>query len=146
VYNDLLRTSQWWNACRVTRGTVPISARRKTVTWEYRLSPHARSVGEARRHVRYALGPYGDPETLDRIQLVVSELVTNAVKHGPGKPITLRLVSEPDGGIWGEVVDHGNGAVAIREQEIGGLGLPIVDALTTAWGVCAGSTRVWFRF
>ena len=127
-------------------GGVPICPRRKTVTWEYRLSPDPRSVGQARRHVRYSLGPYADPEALDRIQLVVSELVTNAVKHGPGEPISLRLIREPDGGISGEVIDQGNGIVAIRVQDIGGLGLPIVDALTTAWGVYPGSTRVWFRF
>jgi anti-sigma regulatory factor (Ser/Thr protein kinase) len=130
----------------VSTGSVPISPRRRTVTWEYQLAPHARSVGEARHHVRYALEHRADPETLDRIQLVVSELVTNAVRHGPGKPITLRLVSEFDGGISGEVVDQGNGFVAIREKEIGGLGLPIVDALTSAWGVYPGSTHVWFRF
>jgi two-component sensor histidine kinase len=130
----------------VIPGSVPICPRRKAVRWEYRFAPHPRSVGQARRHVRYALGPFADPETVDRIQLVVSELVTNAIKHGPGELISLRLVSEPDGGISGEVVDQGNGVVAIREQDIGGLGLPIVDALTSAWGVYPGSTRVWFRF
>jgi anti-sigma regulatory factor (Ser/Thr protein kinase) len=121
-----------------------------TVTWEYRLSPHVDSIAKARRHVRYALDPHTDEDTLSGIELVVSELVTNSVRHGPGAPITLRLVSEAGGGIAGEVEDHGDGEVAIRELDLqagtGGLGLPLVDRLTSAWGVRPDSTHVWFRF
>jgi anti-sigma regulatory factor (Ser/Thr protein kinase) len=107
-------------------------------------------VADARWHVRYALEPQTDPGTLADVELVVSELVTNAVRHGPGAVITLRLVTEPDGAISGEVVDQGDGVVAIRSHEAGqtegGMGLPIIDALTDAWGVYPGSTHVWFRF
>jgi hypothetical protein len=52
--------------------------------------------------------------------------------------------------VSGEVVDHGDGTVAIRAAGVdesgreGGMGLPIVDAVTTAWGVYTGSTHVWF--
>jgi anti-sigma regulatory factor (Ser/Thr protein kinase) len=127
---------------------VEVSPHGSAVTWEYRLSPHASSIGQARRQVRYALEPYADAELVERIQLVVSELVTNAVRYGPGELITLRLVSGPDG-FAGEVVDHGAGLVAIRDQKWdagGGLGLPIVEALASEWGVYPGSTHVWFRF
>ena len=120
------------------------------ITWEYRLLPHAASVSDARWHVRYALESQTDPDTLGDIELVVSELVTNAVRHGPGAVITLRLVTEADGAVSGEVVDQGDGVVSIRKQELGqtegGLGLPIVDTLTSSWGVYPGSTHVWFRF
>jgi anti-sigma regulatory factor (Ser/Thr protein kinase) len=123
------------------------------VTWEYRLLPHAASVGDARWHVRYALESQTDPGTLGDIELVVSELVTNAVRHGPGAVITLRLMTEADGAVSGEVIDQGDGVVAIRRRELGeadeddgGMGLPIVDTLTDAWGVYPGSTHVWFRF
>lgn len=100
--------------------------------------------------MRYALESHTDPGTLADVELVVSELVTNAVRHGPGAVITLRLVTEADGAVSGEVVDQGDGVVAIRGHETGetegGMGLPIVDCLTDAWGVYPGSTHVWFRF
>jgi anti-sigma regulatory factor (Ser/Thr protein kinase) len=143
-----LQAVREWDA-PVINESVVICARRKAVSWEYRLAPNAESVGQARQHTRYALEPYADAETLDNIELVVSELVTNAVRHGPGEVITLRMVTGPDGCISGEVVDQGHGVVAIREQGLdtaGGLGLPIVDALASEWGVYPGSTHVWFRF
>jgi anti-sigma regulatory factor (Ser/Thr protein kinase) len=85
---------------------------------------------------------------LSRIELVVSELVTNAVRHGPGTEILLRLAAGPGRSISGEVVDRGDGVIAIREQQhgvAGGLGLRLVDALTNGWGVRPGGARVWFR-
>jgi anti-sigma regulatory factor (Ser/Thr protein kinase) len=121
----------------------------RAVVRDYRFAPSVDSIREARRRVRDALEPHSDPDVLGRIELVVSELVTNAVRHGPGKPISLRLVTAPHGTVWGEVADHGAGVVAIREQEpgtIGGLGLPIVNGLVSAWGVYPGSSDVWFRF
>jgi anti-sigma regulatory factor (Ser/Thr protein kinase) len=100
--------------------------------------------------VRYALDDHTDPETLGNVELVVSELVTNAVRYGPGEVIYLRLLVEADGSVSGEVEDQGDGVIAIRAQDVtteeGGLGLPIVDRLTTAWGADSGSTHVWFRF
>jgi anti-sigma regulatory factor (Ser/Thr protein kinase) len=107
--------------------------------------------------VRYALDDHVDSDTIERVELVVSELVTNAVRHGPGETISLRLVAQPDGGITGEVVDQGDGHAAIDEQDVttdglddelaaGGRGLLIVDRLATNWGVEPGSTHVWFRF
>lgn len=127
-----------------------VSRQTGPIIWEYKLLPHAASVADARWHVRYALESQTDPETLSDIELVVSELVTNAVRHGPGAVITLRLVIEANGAVSGEVVDEGDGVIAIRRHELGeaegGLGLPIVDTLTSSWGVRPGSTHVWFRF
>lgn len=118
--------------------------------WEYTLSSQADSVTEARALVRDALAPFADPDTIGEIELVVSELVTNSVVHGPGEPITLRLVTTADGDIAGEVEDRGNGLVAIRdhdpEKTIGGWGLPLVDSLASEWGVHPDTTHVWFRF
>jgi anti-sigma regulatory factor (Ser/Thr protein kinase) len=123
------------------------------------LSPHPSSIADARRHVRYALEDHADADTVDRVELVVSELVTNAVRHGPGEPISLRLIAQPDGGVSGEVVDQGDGhrqvevrgqdpgpAVDVQELTEGGRGLLIVDSLSSQWGVQPGSTCVWFRF
>jgi anti-sigma regulatory factor (Ser/Thr protein kinase) len=130
--------------------TETVAIRPKAVSWEFRLSPHPSSIGQARRYVGYALEPYAEAELVERIQLVVSELVTNAVRHGPNQMITLLVETRTDGSVSGEVVDKGHGAIAMREQQdldsIGGLGLPIVDALASSWGVYPGSTHVWFRF
>jgi anti-sigma regulatory factor (Ser/Thr protein kinase) len=117
--------------------------------WEFELAPEPRSVAEARGHVRASLCSVADADTLECVELVVSELVTNAVRHGPGEPITLRLAADGSGGVAGEVEDQGDGVIAIRERDVGtavgGLGLRVVDELTSAWGVNPGSTRVWFR-
>jgi anti-sigma regulatory factor (Ser/Thr protein kinase) len=144
----MLRAPGACHARAVTQN-VAISAREQTVTWEYRLSARPESVANARRHVRYALAAQTETSALHDIELVVSELVTNAVRHGPSGLITLRLVTDAEGNVAGEVVDQGDGVVAIRERApdtAGGLGLPIVDSLTSSWGVRPGSTHVWFRF
>ena len=117
--------------------------------WEHPLASTAESAARARRHVQNAVGHRTDNEKLHDIELVVTELVTNAVRHGPGGLITLRLAVGADASVSGEVVDQGDGVVAIREREAnepGGLGLPLVDYLTSNWGVYPGSTHVWFRF
>lgn len=144
----MLRAPPGCQARCVTKN-VAISAREHTVTWEYRLTARPESVATARRHVRYALEAHTEASALHDIELVVSELVTNAVRHGPSGLIMLRLVTDADGTVSGEVVDQGDGVVAIRDRNpdtAGGLGLPIVDTLTSAWGVRPGSTHVWFRF
>jgi anti-sigma regulatory factor (Ser/Thr protein kinase) len=88
------------------------------------------------------------PETLGDLRMVISELVANAVKYGPGSPIHVELeVVAPDR-VHGEVADRGDPDRAPRVVERpgseGGFGLRIVDALATAWGVHEGSTHVWF--
>lgn len=101
--------------------------------------------------MREVLGTAVAPDTVAEVELVVSELVTNSIRYGPDdRPITLRLELADDGSVHGEVEDQGDGHIAIREQDpgtaVGGLGLPIVEQLTTAWGVYPGSCHVWFRF
>jgi anti-sigma regulatory factor (Ser/Thr protein kinase) len=89
------------------------------------------------------------PDTLGDLRIVVSELVSNAVKYGPGNPVHVELdVSAPDS-VRGEIVDHGNPATAPRIHERpgahGGYGMRLVAALTTARGVRDGTTDVWFE-
>ena len=90
------------------------------------------------------------PEVLEDLQLVVSELVTNSVKFGPQRNITLSLQVGTDGLVRGEVIDQGDGERAKIEMTPeptidGGWGLQLVDRVAHQWGVHEGSTHVWFE-
>ena len=80
-------------------------------------------------------------------ELVVSELVTNALVHGVGQ-ITLGLWLA-EGRIRGVVTDQGNGiqpATADADDgQVGGSGLGIIDALTDRWGYSEADGYVWFE-
>ncbi len=103
----------------------------------------------AREMVARAAAGLG-PATLDDVLLVVSELVTNAVRHGPGDgPIHLEV--RRDGVVRVEVQDQGMGfeppARTLPGPGIptGGFGLSIVGHLSTDWGITLrdGTTLVW---
>ena len=103
--------------------------------------------GQARAAVAPLRGRVGD-RTLADVRLVVSELVTNAVRHAPGEPISVSVSVDNDGVVRGAIEDHGDGGVRLRATspgEPGGFGLGIVDALTDDWGIGDGSTLVWFE-
>jgi anti-sigma regulatory factor (Ser/Thr protein kinase) len=90
------------------------------------------------------------PEMLEDLQLVVSELVTNSVKFGPKRAITLVLTVGTEGVVRGEVIDQGDGELAKIEMTPeptvdGGWGLHLLDQLAVSWGVSEGSTHVWFE-
>jgi anti-sigma regulatory factor (Ser/Thr protein kinase) len=111
------------------------------------LEPRPESVAEARRAVTDMLEGLDD-RTQDGVRVIVSELVTNALKHGPDRPIALRMWRDGES-IRGEVEDEGSGKIHIwREVDRGsdgGFGLPIVDAMSDRWGVEDGNARVWFE-
>ncbi|MFG2602321.1 SpoIIE family protein phosphatase [Streptomyces sp. NPDC048514] len=74
--------------------------------------------------------------TRDNALLLVSELVTNAVRFATG-PITVRLIRSGHG-LLCEVGDTGNGRPRLGRGGLlddGGRGLRIVHRLTTRWGV-----------
>ena len=80
--------------------------------------------------------------------MIVTELVTNALRHGRGTA-SLSLCRRPDGSLSGSVGDDGDGfeppPARPAGTQAGGLGLMIVDTLSEEWGVAAGRTRVWFE-
>ncbi|MBG0832445.1 ATP-binding protein [Planomonospora sp. ID67723] len=98
--------------------------------------------------VRRRLAVWGAGNLVDDCVLVVSELVTNAIRHG-GAPCVLRL-GGGEGHVYGELFDPGTGAPRMREtgpEATGGRGLRIVDALADDWGVTwppSGGKAVWF--
>jgi CheY-like chemotaxis protein len=104
------------------------------------------SVGEARGVVRDLLERWGYRELIDDAELVVSELVTNAVVHADSGCAV--IVNRGEGGIRIEVQDQGPGWPDQQSPAAGaetGRGLMIVSALSTAWGIQAAerSKSVW---
>jgi len=89
------------------------------------------------------------PERVDDATLLVSELVTNAVKYGPEEESIQLIVHHGDQRTRFTVHDLGLGPLpemrAQDDPEPGGHGLRLVDALAERWGVERGSTRVWFE-
>src|SRR4051794_21259582 len=111
------------------------------------LDRDASTPGLARTAVRDCFKRALSRETIADLELVVSELVTNAFEHGRG---TIRLAIEQEGNrLRGSVTDQGSGFTyephAIDNTAVHGRGLPIVEALVTRWGIQDGSTHVWFE-
>ncbi len=102
-----------------------------------RLTRGADSVPLARRHVREVMPA---SEVREDVELVVTELVTNAVLHTPSGDVELRVEQLPEA-VRVEVEDAGHGMpVAVRESTTAmtGRGLALVAALSRAWGVDSG--------
>jgi anti-sigma regulatory factor (Ser/Thr protein kinase) len=117
----------------------------QSVTLALRSEPA--SVRIARRFVDRWLGSAADSQFGEDIQLVASELVTNAVRHS--SLAGLRLSRDGDCVIL-EVDDHSQGEPRIAEElspaAASGRGLVIVDRLVSRWGwrpLPDGGKRVW---
>jgi anti-sigma regulatory factor (Ser/Thr protein kinase) len=89
---------------------------------------------------------------LEDIRLLVTELITNSVRHadsGTDEPVRLE-VSVRDDRVFVAVEDGGNGftprARTDDSSDEGGWGLYLVDQVSERWGVDADSrTRVWLE-
>jgi anti-sigma regulatory factor (Ser/Thr protein kinase) len=81
---------------------------------------------------------------LEDARLLVSELASNAVRHGSGE-IKLDLHVE-EGDLCVAVEDQGRKQPRMRKPNgsDGGYGLRMVDALADEWGSEEGSSHVWF--
>ncbi|WP_416984126.1 ATP-binding protein [Streptomyces sp. T028] len=109
----------------------------------FRLPRHPASVGLARRRVRDHLANWGhgpDDRALTDAVLVVSELATNVIRHGPlrEREFEVAVTALADGSCLIEVSDedrHEPRPRRVAEWEEHGRGLHLVEHLTTAWGV-----------
>jgi anti-sigma regulatory factor (Ser/Thr protein kinase) len=91
-------------------------------------------------------------EVIEDLRLLVSELVTNSVRHaGLSEHETVQLhISRTDDCIRVEVIDPGEGFDAdddpLPRAAGGGMGLYLVRRLAHRWGVVRNTlTRVWFE-
>ncbi|MFF8952597.1 SpoIIE family protein phosphatase [Streptomyces sp. NPDC014940] len=106
-----------------------------TATW--RLPARDDAPARARAQVSALLRRWRTrDDTRDNALLLVSELVTNAVRFATG-PVTVRLIRSGNG-LLCEVGDTGNGRPRLRRGgplADGGRGLHVVHGLTSRWGV-----------
>ena len=111
------------------------------------LEPQAQTAGRARRLIRQALRRWNLEDQLDAAELLVSEIVTNAVRYAE-RPITLRLLRTDV--LRCEVGDDAPLLPRMRHaapEEEGGRGLYLVNRMAQRWGATrlgAGKV-VWFE-
>ncbi|GCB46308.1 serine phosphatase rsbU [Streptomyces sp. NL15-2K] len=111
------------------------------------LEPEDAAPGRARRLARRALSRWGMEELTDSVELLVSEVVTNAVRYA-SRPITLRLLRTDV--LRCEVGDDVPQLPRLRQARAtdeGGRGLYLVNRLARRWGATRLSTGkvVWFE-
>jgi len=122
-------------------------------------APDARSVGTARDFCLATLHRWGIVERSDDIAVVVSELLTNALRHGlppargprPGWPVRVGL-AWPARFVLCAVADPGTAVPRPKEPDYlaeSGRGLHVISALSDAWGCTAptdAGKTVWAAF
>ncbi|MGW7077298.1 SpoIIE family protein phosphatase [Streptomyces sp. NPDC054866] len=111
------------------------------------LEPEDATPARARRLARSALERWGLQELTDSLELLVSEVVTNAVRYA-SRPVTLRLLRTDV--LRCEVGDDVPQLPRLRQARAtdeGGRGLYLVNRLARRWGATRLSTGkvVWFE-
>jgi anti-sigma regulatory factor (Ser/Thr protein kinase) len=107
----------------------------------------AAAAGQARRFVRRSLDVAAQ-QVLDDIELMVSELVTNAVLHAASQPrVDIVLGREA---FRVEIYDDDPTLPELRDSSpdaLGGRGIILVDRLASRWGAepHGGGKVVWFE-
>jgi anti-sigma regulatory factor (Ser/Thr protein kinase) len=110
-------------------------------------------VAHARRYVRDRLDGLLTPERLSDVELLTSELVTNAVRHAglkQGDAVNLEIDVDTDT-VHVAVVDAGSGFEYSKIFEepgdhSGGWGLFLVHKVSNRWGIDASPPHsVWFE-
>lgn len=117
---------------------------------DIRLRPDAHSPAQARRSLE-ALRPSLDDLLVDDAVLLVSEIVSNCVRHASldaSDAIQVR-VRGSNSMLHVDVIDPGPGFdpdALSSSESMGGWGLRLLDRLATRWGVERNHvTRVWFE-
>ena len=115
-----------------------------------RLSPGPEAIPAARRALDGLVGLLERPVWED-LRLLVTELVTNGVRHGSTRGPVAVAVNVEDDRVRVDVSDYGRGftppeAPMPRQDGSGGWGLQLVDRVASSWGVKVNTTTcVWFE-
>jgi anti-sigma regulatory factor (Ser/Thr protein kinase) len=135
---------------RPRRGSQTRAAERDAV--EVQLALDTEAPAAARSVVADCVGQHVAASEVDDAKLLVTELVTNSVRHSgaaAGGHVVVRVELTP-GTLRLEVEDCGRGGMiaprAADMESTGGFGLNLVQALSERWGVervAIGGTRVW---
>jgi serine/threonine-protein kinase RsbW len=119
---------------------------------EYRLPHDATAAAIARSKIVDELSPVLDAPRIHDSRLMVTELVSNAIRHAPPEPdgnIVLEIEREP--GVARVIVRDGGSHIDLNEPSFdarsdGHYGLFVVDALANQWGFSIdGDKGVWFE-
>jgi anti-sigma regulatory factor (Ser/Thr protein kinase) len=142
-------------------GVHPLAADRAALEWTCfpRVATRttngtAQSVGAARDFGLATLRRWTVAGRTDDIAIVLSELLTNALRHGanyPARPVRVALV-QPAQFVLVVVSDPGRQVPVLREPDYlaeSGRGLHVINALSDAWGCTAPTDEgkaVWALF
>ncbi|MEU0069365.1 ATP-binding protein [Streptomyces sp. NPDC006332] len=121
---------------------------------QYRLSLTAgeHSARHIRRIVRSLLEEWELPELSDAVELGVTELVANVVRHVPDRRCSVLVQRLAGAGVRVEVGDGSpelpcpSAELSVTEER--GRGLLLLEAVADKWGVGprpGGGKRVWFE-
>ncbi|MDR6973563.1 anti-sigma regulatory factor (Ser/Thr protein kinase) [Streptomyces sp. 3330] len=124
------------------------------VSTQYRmtLTVGEHSARHIRRIARMHLENWERQHLSDTVELALTELIANVIRHVPGSHCTVLLLKQQTG-VRAEVTDaYGRllptPAKSDPESE-GGRGLLLLDALVDKWGVSptpGGGKTVWFEY
>ncbi|MEV8530539.1 SpoIIE family protein phosphatase [Streptomyces sp. NPDC051211] len=121
-----------------------VLGRHQVVVWELTADPQA--VGRARAAAAAQVRAWGLDDLVFTTELVVSELVTNAIRHAAAGPVQLRLIRDQT--LICEVSDSGHTSPHLRHaagDDEGGRGLFLVAQTTQQWGTryTATGKTIW---
>ncbi|GAQ54844.1 ATP-binding protein [Streptomyces acidiscabies] len=136
--------------CRQDRDLHATAGVERTAVRGFEVSfvPTPVQVGRMRKITSAHLRHWGLWALREAVTLAVSELVTNTVEHGQGKPAGLRVVTNAQE-LRVEVTDGNPAPARLREanaEEENGRGLLLIAALSKEWGVSSDGTMTWCSF
>jgi len=115
----------------------------------YWFAPTGAAPAKARRMVRESARLQLSAESVHTAELLVSELVTNAITHGSGQVVV--TVDSDEAGVLITVGDSSSEAPLLQPEQplaLGGRGLRMIETLAAEWGITPrpeGGKDVWFR-